>query len=383
MPAKYNLEESLKEISKYSTYLVTGHGAINPSIDDLFVCVPNNIILVLVNNNFDSFTLSDRSERKFVDNIEKYGDEYLQKSLLIENGDLPNTHILKNKCIYMPGSCVINFDIDLKTEPKMANGIFKASQIKNNILKNRGKNKKIIYLTVCTSMWFGKIFNHSFIEKLKIDPNTIDENIICYEFVTALTECTRNCYLYSLEKFTSTFTTYESYEIEDLEFIEETSFDSDAIVRQKHDLFNIISNKQIMLYVDKYFSKPASIKSRIFNWLFGPPIIDVKVSPGSLSTSSPSLVYDKSDSDVEKYIMKYESPTDTSVQYKVKLYKNIMSKLNKQKFNDEYIYPQIKKYICKKANRCIDIYIWRKIAGMKLSSSSSNIKPPSRKKRKV
>ena len=401
MPPTYNLNESIKELSKYSTYFVSGHGAINPSVDDLFICVPENIILVIINNNFDSFTLSDKSEKKFIKNIEKYGDVYLRKSLLIENSDLPDSHILKNKCIYMPGSCVQNLVIDMKTDPKITSGIFKASINKSlykkrtdkigsltdvfNILK-RGKNNKIIYLSVCTSIWFNKIFDPIFLKnKLNIYSNT-DKDIISYEFVTALTECSRNCYLYSLEKFTSKFTTYESYEIENSELIEETSYsDNDDIKRQQHDLFNIISNKQIMLYVDKYFSNPSSLKSRIFNWLFGmtalssSPSVDEEITSGS-----PSNIYDKSGSDVEKYLLKNISSSPASmneVRKKIKLYKTVMTRLKKYRFNDDYTYPQIKRYVCNKTNKCLEKFIRRK-RNEKTTTSSSNKQPPI-KKRKV
>ena len=136
-----------------------------------------------------------------------------------------------------------------------------------------------------------------------------DKDIISYEFVTALTECSRNCYLYSLEKFTSKFTTYESHEIENSQLVEETSYSGSEIQRQQHDLFNIISNKQIMLYVDKYFSNVSNpSKSRMFNWLFGTtpsPLPSVE----EMSSGSPSNIYDKSGSDIEKYLLKYRFVT--------------------------------------------------------------------------
>ena len=405
MPPTYNLNESVKELSNYSTYFVSGHGAIDPTVDDLFICVPENIILVIINNNFDSFTLADKAEKKFIKNIENYGDEYLQKSLLIENSDLPNSHILKNKCIYMPGSCVQNLLIDLKTDPKIKTGIFKASNIENTTLESskslykktkdkigtltelfnklkRGKNNKIIYLSICTSIWFNKIFVPVFLNKLNIYNNT-DKDIISYEFVTALTECSRNCYLYSLEKFTSKFTTYESHEIENSQLVEETSYSDSEIQRQQHDLFNIISNKQIMLYVDKYFSNVSNpSKSRMFNWLFGTtpsPLPSVE----EMSSGSPSNIYDKSGSDIEKYLLKNTPNTPTSmndVKKKIKLYKTVMTRLKKYRFNDDYTYPQIKKYVCNKTNKCLEKFNRRK--RNEKSSSSSNRAPPI-KKRKV
>jgi hypothetical protein len=406
MPPTYNLNESVKELSKYSTYFVSGHGAIDPTVDDLFICVPENIILVIINNNFDSFTLADKAEKKFIRNIEKYGDEYLQKSLLIENSDLPDSHILKNKCIYMPGSCVQNLSIDLMTDGKLNIGIFKASNIENTTLESskslykktkdkigsltelfnklkRGKNNKIIYLSICTSIWFNKIFDPVFLNKLNIYNNT-DKDIISYEFVTALTECSRNCYLYSLEKFTSKFTTYESHEIENSQLVEETSYSDSEIQRQQHDLFNIISNKQIMLYVDKYFSNQSSpLKSRmLFNWIFGTTTPSPLPSVEEMSSGSPSNIYDKSGSDVEKYLLKYTPNTPTSmndVKKKIKLYKTVMTRLKKYRFNDDYTYPQIKRYVCNKTNKCLEKFNRRK---RNEKSSSSNRAPPI-KKRKV
>lgn len=408
MPAKYNLEESLKEISNYATYFVSGHGHINPTIDDLFVCVPENVILVLINSNFDSKTTSNESEHDFFRNILRYGDEHLQKSLLVENDDLPTSHILKNKCIYMPGSCVVNQGINLSVDPDIITGIFKGSNIKNakifnsnqSLYKNikdkkytlsklldklkTGKNKKIIYLSICTTIWFSTIFNNNngILDKIGIDPNVENDeekvNTISYEFVSALNECSRNCYLYSLEKFTTKFTTYKFDEIENSKLIEETIYNNNNIDNRLEDptVFNIISNKQIMLYVNNYFDE--YYKKILFGphkFIFGskkkPTKTVSSIRHSSASTTSKRSsqvlsepdVYDKTGKDMEKYLKEKKI---------IDLYNNVMSKLTKKNFTGSYVFPNIKKYICNKTLKCLQTYYDKKNKRGIYSPSSSS-----------
>ena len=75
------------------------------------------------------------NERELLNNIAN-NKFYIQDSLLVHNDNLDKYHYLKNKSIYMPGSCVPNFYIDLIQDSKNSCGIYNANdvQIKDGIL---------------------------------------------------------------------------------------------------------------------------------------------------------------------------------------------------------------------------------------------------------
>ena len=253
-----------ENINDYDTYYISGHGCIDPS-KKLFTKVPKDVIFVICTQNIDSLMISGVSELNFTKSIIEYGDKFLRESLLVENQDLPNTHVLKNKAIYMSGSCVPNLSL-LFTDATISTGVFKASQLQEelsssfqstkkmipdrlsyfkktiglgkdqdlmveNILSlleskytTRQKRKKIVYISVCTAMQYEKIHNPYMYEDLlgitkseaiKLFENIEekDKNKLELDFLSALSECTRNCYLYSLELFTKKFDTFDSDKI--------------------------------------------------------------------------------------------------------------------------------------------------------------------------
>ena len=144
-----------KTVRTYDAYIITGHGNLeihedNPS---LFIKVPNNLILMLSFDDIDVTMYAGRNEREFLHNIadNKY---YIQDSLLVHNDDLDRYHYLKNKSIYMPGSCVPDFYFDLTQDEKsffhMIGSVEKV--YKKNIISNGYEwffseyNTKIFYI---------------------------------------------------------------------------------------------------------------------------------------------------------------------------------------------------------------------------------------------
>jgi len=338
------------KLDEYDTYFITGHGSISPD-KKLFTTVPDDMIFVLCTQNIDSFMISSESEYQFTRKLVKYGDKFLRESLLVENNDLPNTHLLKNKAIYMPNSCIPNLILNF-TDNNLSTGVFKTSVLNENIhYKNipkggkfipnkysiykktigletdifilledvlrtlssrRTRRKKIVYMSVCTAVWFNKLHSPSMYEKIfgynkKLSDK--EKNKLEIDFVSAMTKCNYNCYLYSLELFTKQFKTYSSSKVKS--FLKEGKNKSgvvkDVNIRKPH---HIISDKLILKYTKEYFEGNKSLPTKIFNfistWLgFNQNESENRSESRStvVSLSTPKLTeYLESDSLVKKYI---------------------------------------------------------------------------------
>ena len=339
------------KLDEYDTYFITGHGSISPD-KKLFTTVPDDMIFVLCTQNIDSFMISSDSEYQFIRKLVKYGDKFLRESLLVENSDLPNTHLLKNKAIYMPNSCIPNLILNF-TDNDLSTGVFKTSVLKENIrYENIPKNgkfipnkysiykktigldtykfmlledvlkilssrktrrKKIVYMSVCTAVWFKKLHTPSMYEKIFGYNKKLSEkekNKLEIDFVSAMTKCNYNCYLYSLELFTKQFKTYSSSKVKS--FLKEGKNKSgvvkDVNIRAPH---HIISDKLILKYTKEYFEGTKTLPTKIFNfistWLGFNQNMSESVSRSEsrstvISLSTPELKeYLESDSLVKKY----------------------------------------------------------------------------------
>ena len=273
------LNESLKKVKEYESYIITGHGNLEIHEDDpnLFIKVPNNLIVVLTFNDID-VSMSADVEIKFYKNVanNKY---YIQESLLVNNEDLDKYHFLKNKAIYMPGSCIPNFYIDLTHDPEnpeIPSGIFNASNvdIKNNnlnldkivynnlirnnirlseILKEMNKGeKKILLINICYVLVFPEDEDSEikgFFGRREKELNT--HIIFSEEFVKFL----RECQLDSLEKFTKKFTCFKKNDVP--EYLTRTK----KFSYYTYDYENKIRNAKAINDVNKYFSTMSPVSS--------------------------------------------------------------------------------------------------------------------------
>jgi len=403
------------KLDKYDTYYITGHGCIDPSAK-LFTKVPTNMIFVMSTQNFDSVMISDKVEKKFTENLIKYGDNYLRKSLLVDNDDLPLNHLLKNKIIYMEGSCVPNLTLNFR-DPYLSTGIFKVSSLKEssigtdkyipnvyslmqktlfhsddefitleNILNSRyfSKNKNIVYISVCTAIWFNKLFevpvfknmmNINILPDLEIED--IIENLsekektkIKQEFVSSLEECNRNCYLNSLEKFSTTFQKYDSDKIPS--YLVEGAKITDLLNKEVNIKrpFNIISNRQINSYVDEFLKKTDNtLFDSILKWLGLSKEYHISLSL-SKSNSKSSIYSPTNDEDMTTLSLYLDDYFDN---YK-EILENIDTESNKNK-EEFYHYEDMKKFVCKQTDEILDTDLLvikkRKRSRTKLSSSTS------------
>ena len=205
---------------------------------------------------------------------------YIQESLLVNNEDLDKYHYLKNKAIYMPGSCIPNFYIDLTHDPEkpeIPSGIFNASNvdIKNNnlnldkivynnlirnnirlseILKEMNKGeKKILLINICYVLVFPEDEDFEIKGFLRRREKELNTHIIfSEEFVKFL----RECQLDSLEKFTKKFTCFEKNDVP--EYLTRTK---NKFSYYTYDYENKIRNAKAINDVNKYFSTMSPVSS--------------------------------------------------------------------------------------------------------------------------
>jgi hypothetical protein len=287
----------LKTVRTYDAYIVTGHGDLEIHEDDqnLFIKVPKNLIVMLSFDDIDVSMLSHRNEREFLRNItnNKY---YIQDSLLVHNDDLDRYHYLKNKSIYMPGSCIPDFYFNLKQDSINSCGIYNANnlEIKNGILHpvkivykhlikdnirlseilkdmNKGK-KKILFINICYSLY------------ISYDKDKNTHVIISEEFVKFL----RECQLDSLEKFTKKFKYFKKENIP--EYLTKTTYDR---YFTREDV-NKIRNRRTVNDVSQYFSTfppPLSPSSLVLNSFI----------PSNSNYSSSKSSYLSGGGDIDKY----------------------------------------------------------------------------------
>ena len=293
-----------KTVRTYDAYIITGHGNLeihedNPS---LFIKVPNNLILMLSFDDIDVTMYAGRNEREFLHNIadNKY---YIQDSLLVHNDDLDRYHYLKNKSIYMPGSCVPDFYFDLTQDSKNSCGIYNANdvQIKNGILDpdkivynhlikknirlseilkdmNKGE-KKILFINIC----YGLVLRYD-TDNPKIKNTHI---IFSEEFVKFL----RECQLDSLEKFTKKFKYYEKENVP--EYLTKTIYN--RYFNREDE--NRIRNRRAVNDVSQYFStfsSPLSLPSSVLK-SFKPKNSNYSSSVSDLSTADINKYTSKND----------------------------------------------------------------------------------------
>ena len=263
-----SIKESLEKVKEHEAYIILGHGNLEIHEDDpnLFIKVPNNLIVMLTSNDIDTIMYAN-DEIKFYKNVVK-NNYYIQESLLVNNEDLDKHHYLKNKAIYMPGSCIPNFYLDLekdKEEPLNSYGIFNTNDldIKDNILSpdkivckhliqnnirlseilrdmNKG-HKKILFINICYTLYF--------------PDDTIQKKYTHIIFSEEFVKFLRECQLDSLEKFTKKFTCFKK----DIPKYLTTKFDDEYYDYEDE---NKIRNKKILNDVSKYFSTlPLSSKS--------------------------------------------------------------------------------------------------------------------------
>ena len=380
------------KLEEYDTYYITGHGSIDPSAK-LFTKVPTNMIFVMCTQNFDSVMICDEVEKKFTEDLIKYGDNYLRKSLLVDNNDLPLSHLLKNKIIYMEGSCVPNLTLKFRDQ-FLSTGIFKVSSLKKssigtdkkyiqnvyslmqktlfhsddvfitleNILNSRyfSKNKNIVYMSMCTAIWFNKLFQvpvfknimdlnplpDSEVEDIIENLSEKDKITIKQEFVSSLEECNRNCYLNSLEKFSTTFPNYDSDKIPS--YLVEGAKITDLLNKEVNikNPFNIISNRQINSYVDEFFKKTDyTLFDSILKWLGLTKEYPISLSL-SKSNSKSSIYSPINDEDMTKLSSYLEEEFDN--------YKKILEHIEFKNKEEFYEYKDMKKFVCKQTDEILD-----------------------------
>ena len=94
-----SIKESLEKVKEHEAYIILGHGNLEIHEDDpnLFIKVPNNLIVMLTSNDIDTIMYAN-DEIKFYKNVVK-NNYYIQESLLVNNEDLDKHHYLKNKAI--------------------------------------------------------------------------------------------------------------------------------------------------------------------------------------------------------------------------------------------------------------------------------------------
>jgi len=262
------IKESLEKVKEYEAYIILGHGNLEIHEDDsnLFIKVPNNLIVMLTSNDIDTVMYAN-DEIKFYENVAN-NEHYIQESLLVNNEDLDKCHYLKNKAIYMPGSCIPNFYLDLEKEEEDSYGIFNANdlEIKDNILSpdkivykhliqnnirlskilrdmNKG-HKKILFINICYPLYF--------------PDDTIEKKYTHIVFSEEFVKFLRECQLDSLEKFTKKFTYFKKDEIP--EYLAAKFHD------ERHEYYdyeneNKIRNKKLLKDVSKYLSTLPSSKS--------------------------------------------------------------------------------------------------------------------------
>lgn len=224
-----NPEDSFQELTGYQSFYVSGHSAFVNSAEKKFIKIPDNIIVVALFNNYD---VTNSDDIFFLSSLANK-EHYLQHMILTENADHDEYDKLRNKTIFMGGSCITNFDISFESYPDdpIVYGIFDVDKdIYNNSelktieynpysLRDKTNIMNKFSLPITTrDMTLEYIFNDYFSDNYQkiiyIDictPITDDRfnDFKDINFGYYLEKNNMKCILDSLQRFTSKFSFYD------------------------------------------------------------------------------------------------------------------------------------------------------------------------------
>lgn len=119
-------KKSLEELKKFKTFLVSGHGVMNPS--QPITTLPDHVILMMMVNPGCSLEAVRKTEGQL---WKTFADipYYFQNLLLTDQNAFPKNFYFKNNLFYIGGSCCPNICISF-TDEKMRSGIFSRESVR-------------------------------------------------------------------------------------------------------------------------------------------------------------------------------------------------------------------------------------------------------------
>ena len=330
-----NQKESYEELKKYRQFYSTFHSAYE-LLPENFIKVPPKTIIV---STFHDNEISSYDQIQLYMEMIIRKQNYLIKSLLTENDDIPEYHKFHNKTIYMPGSCIPNISLEFinKKENELIMGIlditelyrktffdayrsistFKEEINKESIVPSDMVNSKtlslkdliqivhdykpdeygyIIFIDGCAGINYS---NNKYLErskiseadKIKIKKNNKNENIL--KLSNAYTKYNRECILDSLQKFTAKFSFYDKTPIDFSRYPVDFNFSIEDVYKKKYkkdlrDVNRYLSNLSDVVEENELLSKSKSINESIGS--LGPLSSNVAMS---LSGKDDENIFDK------------------------------------------------------------------------------------------